>query len=77
MIIGQGVLMGFGILIGIVLIYLIVIIFFPVLSVPKQPIANQTGDHNERKRPPKYRYDVQFSVGDMNSKFRSSADDNK
>ncbi len=58
----QGVLMGFGILIGVILVYLIVIIFFPVLSVPKQPLKNQIEGRNESTIPPKYRYDVQFSI---------------
>ncbi len=62
----EGILMGFGILIGIVLVYLIVIIFFPVLSVSKQPITKQTGDRNQSTKPPKYRYEVQFSVDEMN-----------
>jgi cephalosporin-C deacetylase-like acetyl esterase len=61
-----GVLIGLGILVGIVLCYLIVIIFFPVLSVPRQPIKRQTGDNNESKRAPAYRYDAQFGVGETN-----------
>ena len=61
-----GIFIGLGILIGVVLIYLIVIIFFPILSVTKQPIVDQTGNRNENTKPPGYRFDAQFTVDELN-----------
>ena len=62
----KSVLIGLIVLIATVLIYLIVIIFFPVLSVPKQPIATRKKGENGRKKAPPPRQDVQFSVAGTN-----------
>ena len=59
-----GVLIGLFTLIGVVLAYLIAIIFAPILSVTAQPIGDQAERSEQRKTPPKYRYDVQFPVGE-------------
>ena len=60
-----GVLISLFTLIGVVLAYLIAIIFAPILSVTAQPIRDPSEKGEQRKTPPKYRYDVQFSAGDL------------
>lgn len=58
------VLLSLGVFIVFILLYLVVIIFFPVLSVPKQPIQKSKQPEKEDIKPPKYRSDVTFKVGE-------------